>query len=205
MLIPLPQKKYKIIYADPPWRFKTWSAKDKSRSAERYYNTMSLEDIKKLRVADLADDDCALFLWATSPMLEHALDVINAWSFSYQTVAFTWCKTNKKSPGFFIGMGYWTRANAELCILGIKGRPKIINENVSELVISKRREHSRKPDEVREKIVQLIGDLPRIELFARQHFQGWDVWGNEVSSIEKQDIQARLKVGKCLLINMETI
>ncbi len=188
MTIPFPQKRYKIIYADPPWRFKTWSAKGKGRSAERHYNTMSLEDIKKLRVADLADDDCALFLWATQPMLKHALEVLDSWGFSYQTVAFDWIKTNKKSPGIFMGMGYWTRSNAEFCLLGIKGWPKIIDEDVSGLVISKRREHSRKPDEVRERIVQLLGNLPRIELFARQRFQGWDAWGDEADLNTTQEI-----------------
>jgi len=177
-----PQKKYKIIYADPPWKFKTWSEKGKGRSAEKHYKTMELNDIKKLPLADISEDDCILFLWATSPMLQQAFEVMKAWGFSFQEVAFTWVKKNKKSPGFFSGMGYYTRSNAEFCLVGVKGHPKIINQDVSQLVVTIRREHSRKPDEVRERIVRLMGDLPRIELFARERFPGWDTWGDEVDS-----------------------
>ena len=110
-------KKYNVILADPPWSFRAWSSKGMGRSAEQHYPTMRLEDIKALPVSDLAAGDCVLFLWATFPMLKEALEVIDTWGFTYKTVAFTWVKENRKSPGLFWGLGYWTRANAEVCLL----------------------------------------------------------------------------------------
>ena len=173
-------KKYSVILADPPWAFRAWSNKGKGRSAEQHYPTMRLEDIKALPVADLAAEDCVLFLWATFPMLKEALEVVEAWGFSYKTVAFTWVKENRKSPGLFWGLGYWTRANAEVCLLATRGNPKRQSTAVHQVILSPVEQHSKKPDEVRERIVTLMGDVPRVELFARQQAPGWDVWGNEV-------------------------
>lgn len=173
-------KKYNVIYADPPWRFKTYSNKGQGRSAERHYPTMTLDDIKTLPVQEIAGKDCILFLWAIFPCLQEALQVIEAWGFQYKTIAFVWVKKNRKSDSFFWGMGYWTRANAEVCILATKGHPKRINSGVHQVVMSNIEEHSKKPNEVKERIVRLVGDLPRIELFARQKVDGWDCWGNEV-------------------------
>ena len=173
-------KKYSVILADPPWAFRAWSNKGKGRSAEQHYPTMRLEDIKALPVADLAAEDCVLFLWATFPMLKEALEVVEAWGFSYKTVAFTWVKENRKSPGLFWGLGYWTRANAEVCLLATRGSPKRQSAAVHQVILSPVEQHSKKPDEVRERIVTLMGDVPRVELFARQQAPGWDVWGNEV-------------------------
>lgn len=175
-------KKYKIIYADPPWRFKVYSQKGLGRSAERYYPTMNIEDIQALPVGELADSDCVLFLWTTLPFLKDCFSVISAWGFEYKTVAFVWIKLNRKADNLFWGMGHWTRSNAELCILAVKGHPKRISAGVHQVVISHIEEHSKKPNEVRDRIVALMGDLPRVELFARQRTEGWDVWGNEVSS-----------------------
>ncbi len=175
-------KKYSIIYADPPWQYKVYSKKGAGRSAESHYPTMSIEDIRALPVGELADRDCALFLWITFPMLLDALTVIKAWGFTYKTVAFAWVKQNKKASTLFWGMGYWTRANVELCILATKGRPRRKSAGVHQVVLAPVEEHSKKPDIVRDKIVTLMGDLPRIELFARQTPPGWDVWGNEVDS-----------------------
>lgn len=172
-------KKYKVIYADPPWSYKVWSKKGAGRSAESHYPTMSIEDIKALPVAELADKDCALFLWITFPMLREAWSVMDAWGFKYKSVAFVWVKQNKKSPSLFWGMGYWTRANAELCVIATKGSPKRESRAVHQVIVSPVEEHSKKPDESRRRIVQLMGDVPRIELFARQSSPGWDVWGNE--------------------------
>ena len=143
---------------------------------------MSIEDIRALPVGELADRDCALFLWITFPMLLDALSVIKAWGFTYKTVAFAWVKQNKKANTLFWGMGYWTRANVELCILATKGRPRRKSAGVHQVVLAPVEEHSKKPDIVRDKIVTLMGDLPRIELFARQTPPVWDVWGNEVDS-----------------------
>ena len=112
-------------------------------------------------------------------MLPQDFEVIKAWGFKYKTVAFTWVKENK-SEGYFTGLGYWTRANPEMCLLATKGKPKRISKSVRQLVMDKRREHSRKPDRIRNDIVELCGDLPRIELFARQRVDGWDNWGNQV-------------------------
>lgn len=176
------KNKYSIIYADPPWQYRTYSKKGKGRSAENYYPTMSIEDICALPVETISASDCALFLWITFPCLQEAMSVIEAWGFQYKTVAFVWVKQNRKSDSLFWGMGYWTRANAEFCILATKGQPKRISANVHQIVMSHIEEHSKKPEVVRERIVSLMGDLPRIELFAREKTPGWDVWGNEVDS-----------------------
>lgn len=172
-------RKYKVIYADPPWAYRVWSKKGAGRSAEAHYPTMSMDAIKALPVADLADKDCALFLWVTFPMLKEAWGVMDAWGFTFKTVAFVWVKRNRRSEGLFTGMGYWTRANAEICLLATRGHPKRHARNVHQVIISHVEEHSKKPDEARRRIEALMGDVPRIELFARQHPLGWDVWGNE--------------------------
>ena len=141
---------------------------------------MLLEDICALPVSELAAKDCALFLWATFPHLPHAFEVIKAWGFSYKTIAFCWAKTYRKSPGYFMAMGHWTRANAEICLLATKGHPRRVSKSVRQLIVSPVEQHSKKPDEARDRIVALMGDVPRIELFARQQTEGWDTWGNEV-------------------------
>tara|TARA_R110002020_G_scaffold474946_2_gene708021 strand:- start:179 stop:781 length:603 start_codon:yes stop_codon:yes gene_type:complete len=173
--------KFNIIYADPPWTFKTWSKRGKTRSAENHYECLTLPQIHSLPVVDLAAEDCALFLWATDPLLPQAIDLIGKWGFNYKTIAFNWVKLNKNSKSFFTGMGYWTRANAELCLLGTRGKPSRQSASVKRLVIAPRRQHSRKPEEVADRIVDLMGDLPRIELFARAPRPGWAVWGNEIN------------------------
>ena len=173
-------KKYSVIYADPPWRYKVYSKKGLGRSAESHYPTMSLEDIKALPIGELAAKDCALFMWITFPCMQEAFQVLEAWGFEYKTTAFVWIKQNRVSDSLFWGMGYWTRANAELCILATKGHPKRASPGVHQVIMSHIEEHSKKPEEARNRIVQLMGDVPRIELFARQSPEGWDVWGNEV-------------------------
>ena len=141
---------------------------------------MSISDICNLPINNIADDDCILFIWVIDPMLPEAMEVIKAWGFKYKTVAFTWVKQNKKSDGIYMGMGYWTRANNEICLLATKGNPKRISASVRQIILERVREHSKKPDCVRDRIVELCGNLPRIELFARQKAEGWDSWGNEV-------------------------
>lgn len=143
---------------------------------------MRLEELAALPVSDLADTDCALFLWATFPQLPEALRLIRAWGFSYKTVAFVWLKTNRKARTWFYGLGFWTRSNAEICLLATKGHPKRQAANIHQLIVSPVERHSKKPDEARDRIVALMGDLPRIELFARQETPGWEVRGNEVNS-----------------------
>ena len=169
-------KKFSAILCDPPWEYKCGG----NGSARRHYPLMKIEDICALPVGDLADTDCALFLWATMPLLPEAFQAIEAWGFTFKTCAFVWVKSNRNKDGFFVGMGHWTRANAEICLLATRGKPKRISKSVRQLIVAPRREHSRKPDEARERIVELLGDVPRVELFARQTPPGWDVWGNEV-------------------------
>ena len=118
-------------------------------------------------------------MWVTDPFLKMSFEVIESWGFKYKTVAFTWVKTNKKSAGYFKGLGYWTRANPEMCLLATKGKPKRISNGVDQLVISKLREHSKKPDEVYERIEKLL-EGPYIELFARNKKDNWSSWGNQV-------------------------
>lgn len=175
-------KKYGIIYADPPWHYRVYSKKGAGRSAESHYPTMTIEEIQALPVSELADKDCALFMWITFPLLKESLSVLSAWGFKFKTIAFVWIKQNRKSDSLFWGMGYWTRANAEFYVLATKGKPKRMAKNVHQVIVSHIEEHSKKPDEARRRIVRLMGDLPRIELFARQKTAGWDVWGNEVES-----------------------
>lgn len=170
---------YQIIYADPPWRY---DQKGLQGAAEKHYSTMSLEDICKLPVGSISAKDSILFLWATFPQLPAALRVISAWGFKYKTVAFLWLKKNRKADSWFFDLGFWTRGNAEVCLLATRGHPKRQSSKIHQFIISPIEAHSKKPDIVRDKIVELAGDVPRIELFARQTTPGWDVWGNEVTS-----------------------
>lgn len=172
-------KKYNIIYADPPWSYKD-KALAGNRGACCKYDVMTIEDIENLPIKDISDSDCILFMWVTMPKLNECFEVIKKWGFEYKTCAFTWIKQNKKSNSLFWGMGRWTRANAELCLIATKGKPKRQSAKVHSVIMSKIREHSRKPDETRDRIVELCGNIPRIELFARQYADGWDCWGNEV-------------------------
>ena len=149
-------------------------------AAEHHYPTMSINELCALPVAELAAPDSALFLWATFPQLPEALRLIEAWGFTYKSVAFVWLKKNRKADSWFYGLGFWTRGNAEICLLATRGHPKRQAANVHQFIISPIEAHSKKPDEARDKIVALMGDLPRVDLFARQTPPGWDVWGNEV-------------------------
>jgi len=173
------KQRYKVIYADPPWYFKSFSKKGEARSATRHYNCMSVDDICNIDVNRVADDNSVLLMWVTDPYLLDAFKVMESWGFNYKTVGFTWVKTNK-SKGYFTGMGYWTRSNPEMCLLGTKGKPKRLSKSVPQLVVDKRREHSRKPDIIYNHIENLL-DGPYIEMFARQTRKGWDQYGNEVT------------------------
>lgn len=175
-------KKYQVIYADPPWSFRGYDLKKEARYVGNKYQVQDLEWIKSLPVSDISADDCVLFLWVTMPKLNEVFQVIESWGFEYKTCAFVWAKKNKKSDSWFWGMGRWTRANPELCLLATKGNPKRVSASVHSLVVDRIGAHSKKPDQVRDKIVELIGNVPRIELFAREKTPGWDVWGNEVDS-----------------------
>ncbi len=174
-------KKYQIIYADPPWTYQNGGVPQGGVNAQ--YKTMTLAEIKALPVRDISDNPSVLLLWATFPQLAEALEVIKAWGFEYKTLGFSWLKTNKDGSPVF-GVGYYAKSNQEVCLLGVKGKAhSLVKSNkVSSVVITGRTKHSEKPAIVRDKIIELFGDLPRIELFARQKTEGWDVWGNEVKS-----------------------
>jgi len=177
-------KTYSIIYADPPWKYN-----DKMdmvgihgaiHGASNFYDTMSMSDIMQLPISKLSDKNALLFMWVTMPFLPKAESVMNAWGFSYKTCGFCWVKRTKNGK-LHLGMGHYTRGNAELCLIGIKGKkPAFKTRSLSQIVESEVRQHSQKPDEIRDKIVELCGDVPRIELFARQEAEGWDCWGKEV-------------------------
>ena len=180
-------KKYKIILADCPWSYNDQGCQG---TMANHYKGMKIDDICNLRVNDITDKNCILFLWATYPMLKEALQVIEAWGFIYKSIAFQWIKLNKKNGKPFYGLGRWTRGNTEPCLLATRGKPKRISASVFQLIQEPLSRHSAKPPIVRKKIVELMGDLPRIELFARKEdtlfelkdWKGWDVWGNEVES-----------------------
>jgi N6-adenosine-specific RNA methylase IME4 len=186
----LTQCRYAAIYADPPWSFRNWSAKGTGRNAVSHYDCLNLETLAALPIAELVADDCALFLWAVDPLLDKAFELIRAWGFEYKTVGFYWVKQNNKGNGFFTGLGYWTRANPEQCLLATRGKPRRRGKDVRKLVVEPRREHSRKPDDVRERIERLV-DGPYLELFARETKPNWHCWGNQVGLFNQGAVATR--------------
>lgn len=183
-------RRYNIIYADPPWQHSSFQGNLKKAKnngiwalTNYHYPTMSFSDIKNYPVSKIADDDCVLFLWATFPMMQQALDVVDAWGFSYRTVAFVWVKQNKNGTKIKpYGLGHYTLSNAEIVLFGKKGKFKRKAKNVPQILLSPVTKHSEKPDEIRKRITQLCGDLPRIELFARKRVRGWSAKGNQLNS-----------------------
>jgi len=190
--------KYKILYIDPPWSYHDMKNRDPKMGGITY-PTMTLDDIKSLPVNSITSKNCALFLWATMPLLREALEVIDAWGFRYTTCAFVWVKLNPTGSitidnkdvilhkGIYSGLGHWVNGNAELCLFAKKGRPLRMKKNVKQIVLAPRGAHSVKPGEVRDRIVQLLGDLPRIELFARETTPGWDAIGFDIDGKDIRD------------------
>lgn len=184
--------KYQIIYADPPWEY----SDKRINHGGMEYPTMKTKDIQELPIKEIADNNCILFIWATFPNIKEVFKVIDSWGFYYKTLGFSWIKTNKRQqlnqasffPGEdiddFFGIGFYTKSNCEVCLIGLKGEANklIIDNSVSSTIISPRGIHSKKPDEVRDRIIKLCGNRPRIELFARQKIEGWDSWGNEIEN-----------------------
>ncbi len=191
----LPKNHFRVIYADPPWNYKCWSKKGESRGAQAHYDCMSLTDIKNMPVSELAADDCVILMWVTDPFLEKGIELLKAWGFEYKTVGFHWMKLRKglnNQPSLFIdpkadvfmGGGYYTRANNEICLLGTKGKPKRVSKAVRRAILSPVREHSRKPDEIYGRIEKLL-DGPYLELFARNQRNDWHSWGNQTNKFEE--------------------
>ena len=177
-------KKYDVIYADPPWAYKQSGGAKSRGMAKQHYSTMPTKEICELPIRNICTDKAVCFLWATFPNLTEAIKVLEAWGFTYKTAAFVWVKKNKVSDSLFWGMGAYTRANAEVCLLGISKKTKakeiVKSHAVHQVIEEKIKKHSEKPHEVRKRIVELLGDVKRIELFAREQGEGWDCWGNEV-------------------------
>ncbi|GAG24792.1 unnamed protein product, partial [marine sediment metagenome] len=176
-------KKYNIIYADPPWDY--GNTKNHTGHwwgmADKHYPVMKIKDIKNLLVKDIADNNCYLFLWATAPFLPSALEILKEWGFAYSTIAFVWVKIKKDRSGIRTdGLGKYTLANAEYCLIGKKGKYWRSSKKVKQIFFAPKEIHGKKPNATRDRIIELCGDLPRVELFARQITEGWDVWGNEV-------------------------
>jgi N6-adenosine-specific RNA methylase IME4 len=181
----LPRNHFGAIYADPPWDFKTWTNAPNERGPQNHYSTMTMDEIAALPVAEIAADDCVLFMWVCWPTLLAVPQILDAWGFTYKTCAFTWVKADNRQPDMFsdsapvqVGLGYWTRANSEVCLLATRGKPKRRAADVRQAIVEPRREHSRKPDCVPSRIERLVAG-PYLELFARTQRPGWTVWGNQ--------------------------
>lgn len=193
---PLPNKRYKIIYADPPWDYgntknlngEFWGI------AERHYQVMKISEIKKMDIGSICDDNCYLFLWVTSPFLEKGFEVIKSWGFKYATVGFVWIKMrNDMSEVRKDGLGKYTISNAEYCLISRKGKYWRNKRNIHQIILYPKMKHSQKPPIVRDRIVELCGNLPRIELFARERVEGWDAWGLEVPELKQELLGSELK------------
>ena len=174
---------FDVILADPPWDFEVWSKDTGSgRSACAHYPTMSLKESCGLPTGDYANPNCALFLWVPWPRIFDAQNDMAAWGFAYATKAWTWIKSKRSGFGFHMGMGYYSRANDEPCLLGIRGQMPVARHDILSLIYAPVREHSRKPDDQYRKIEALYPNMRYLELFARRKQPSWDVWGNEVES-----------------------
>ena len=172
---------FDVILADPPWFYNQRRASGSKfgGGACFHYPLMRDDEILALPVRDVAAENAALFLWATFPRLPFALRVVEAWGFKYKTAGFCWAKMNPDGSPFF-GVGYYTKSNAEVCLLGTRGRPPrpAVND-VSSMVISPRREHSRKPEAVTRRIERMYPNSRKLEMFSREPRPGWVTWGNQ--------------------------
>ncbi|MGC8534898.1 MAG: MT-A70 family methyltransferase [Rhizomicrobium sp.] len=182
---------FNVVLAEPPWQFNSlWGGRPKkivnnypSRAIDAHYDTLTIDEICALPVADLCAPDCVLFMWTCWPVLQASFKVIESWGFTYKTCGFSWMKADpyrlfadEKTP--FAGLGYWTRANTEPCLLATRGKTRRKVADVRQGIIAPRREHSRKPDEIHGRIERLV-DGPYLELFARAQRPNWTCWGNE--------------------------
>jgi N6-adenosine-specific RNA methylase IME4 len=208
----IPYLRYRVLYADPPWSFDAYSSEGKKKSADRHYDTMSLDEIEAFKMSDIAYPDSVCFLWITAPFLaapRHKVNitemsrfffetegvhhrVFDRWGFESKALAFIWVKLNKRCVGetfsrddIFRGMGRYTSQNVELCFVGRKGNPPGPKVFEPQVVIEPVREHSRKPDSIRDTIARMY-DGPRIELFGRTEFEGWDLFGNQIGILEEK-------------------
>lgn len=183
--------RFQVILSDPPW---SYSDRNCNGAAEQHYRTMPLARIKAMPISKLAANDAVLFLWGTYPLLPEMLAVGEAWGFKYKSIGFQWVKRYTKSDKPVFGLGRWTRGNTEGCFLFTRGKPSRVHNGVSQLIETFEPEildapmtrHSAKPPEVRDRIVQLMGDVPRIELFARERCPGWEAFGNQLPPEQRE-------------------
>lgn len=174
--------KFEILYADPPWKYKD-KAQAGNRGAECKYPVLDLKALMELPVAEVMAPNSVAFIWGTWPLLDDVQQLMTSWGFRYKTCGFLWVKKNKKSTDTnFWGMGNWSRSNTEFCLLGVRGKPKRVARNIHQVIEHPIMKHSEKPAIVREKIVQLAGDKPRLELFTRHVVDGWTGLGNHLDS-----------------------
>ena len=185
-----PNRKFNLIYCDSPWSYHLYRPQfsykgdvpSPLRTAASFYKTMTINEICSLPVRSIAANNCALFLWATNPTLDDAFKVIRAWGFEFKTVAFYWTKKCKYSNNLKIGMGHYTRPSCEPLLLAMNGTLKVLDHSIRQVVVTTIEQHSKKPAIFRDLIIRLFGDLPKIELFAREEAEGWSSWGDELHS-----------------------
>jgi len=176
-------KKYQIIYADPAWETKTFKEKkDGLISRELPYIQMTDQQIKELDLKPLLADDAILFMWCIDSRIPIVADIMKAWGFTFKCIGFVWAKKAKNTEGFNGGFSSYTKRDCEFCFIGTRGKYMNLKRGINQILIEPKTIHSRKPNEIRKRIVQMCGDLPRLELFAREQLEGFDVWGNEVES-----------------------
>ncbi len=173
--------KYEIIYADPPWEYNDKRRGYRDPGAGEFYKTQKISWLKLLDINDICAKDATLWMWAVSPLLPEAIELMKCWGFNYKTVAFCWNKKTNKGNQVY-NLGRYTMGSVELCLLGTRGKPQRDKKNVKQLIEAERKRHSQKPKEVMGRIVEVMGNRPRIELFAREKMAGWHSWGNEIES-----------------------
>ena len=185
----LQRRHYGAIVCDPPWSFRTYGGDDTTphRTVDEPYPVMSLADLRALPVAELAAPNAALFLWVVDPLLDAGIEMAKAWGWAYKTRAFEWLKTTKDGTGFRPGMGFWTRKEAESCLLFTRGKPARLSKGVRQIIAEPRREHSRKPDDVYRRVEALVAG-PYCELFATRHWPEWDSWGRDLPAMRRDEV-----------------
>lgn len=199
LLLPESSKRYGAIHIDPPWQFKTYSDKGQARSADSHYPTLDIEEMERLPMQRLMAEDCAVFMWAIWSMLPEALDLGKAWGLTYKTLAFDWLKRTTTGEHWHMGMGYWTRANSEPCLLFTRGKPKRKSKGVRQLLVEDNQPmlmppmvtrvtaHSAKPYETYKRIEHLV-DGAYLNVFARHTQVGWDAIGNAIDGRDIRDV-----------------
>lgn len=191
---PLVPLSYSVVYIDPPWKFEVWSG-DKvrdlagNRSADRYYETLSIDEIAAMPVGHLLRGDGVLFMWILDTHLEQSLELIRRWGLRYKKFAFVWVKECQNGAPY-LSTGYWSRNGSETCLMATTGAPTRLDKGVAQVLHAIPTEHSRKPEEVADRIERLVPG-PYCELFARRRRPGWSCWGREVGKFDEENMEAQ--------------